>query len=218
MSTQQIKYASSPGIAAVRAVATTHSTRIAVGSAFVYSAIPEQTPPITFVLPSVSFFFWVFATVRSKRQNIKRLSVCSQNMKLSHLFDALLARLFPKVRSYKIAPDAFATMRAMAEQTHPKEAFGVLRGHHRNGVLYVTEVVFQPFLNTTHSAHVAIDRYALSDMVGTFHSHPTPNVHPSRADLSMFAKHPGIHCIIGAPYNNVAVYSHQGDLINLHKL
>jgi proteasome lid subunit RPN8/RPN11 len=109
-------------------------------------------------------------------------------------------------------------MRVMAQQTHPKEAFGVLRGKHKDGVLLIEQVSYQPFANTTRSAHVVIDRYTLTDLVGTFHSHPVPDATPSRADLRLFSKHPGVHCIVAYPYITVAVYNQHGELLDVLKL
>lgn len=125
---------------------------------------------------------------------------------------------FPRITQYTIEPAALHTMQAMARQTHPKEAFGVLRGRHNGDTLVVRELSYQPFSNTTHSASVLIDSYAVTDLAGTFHSHPTPNAKPSAADLRLFAQHPGVHCISGFPYVSVHVYDHRGRLLDIHKL
>ncbi len=135
-----------------------------------------------------------------------------------HWFDMLLRRLFPRITQYTLNSDTLALMQAMARQTHPKEAFGVLRGKHQNSTLVVEELAYQPFSNTTRSAEVLIDSYAVSDLVGTFHSHPTPNAQPSAADLRLFARHPGIHAISGYPYTAVHIYDHRGRLLDIHKL
>lgn len=134
------------------------------------------------------------------------------------LWQRLIDKLFPPVRTYRISRQARRTMQRMAQQTHPKEAFGVLRGKHRQGVLLVDEVAYQPFKNTTRSAHVIIDTFALNDLVGTFHSHPTPDERPSRADLRLFGQHPGVHCIVPYPYRRVAVYNQQGELLDVLQL
>jgi proteasome lid subunit RPN8/RPN11 len=129
-----------------------------------------------------------------------------------------LAKLFPRITSYDLQPNTLAAMRALALETHPKEAFGILRGSHKGSTLVVDTVSFQPFTNTRRSATARIDVYALNDLVGTFHSHPSPDGTPSTADMHLFSKHPGVHCIIAYPYRTVHVYSHKGELLGVHKI
>jgi proteasome lid subunit RPN8/RPN11 len=136
----------------------------------------------------------------------------------SSFWEAILSRLFPKVDSFVLQRGVLRTMREMALQTHPKEAFGVLRGSHIGSTLIVRDVAYQPFTNTASSAHVAINPYVLSDMVGTFHSHPSPNGEPSAADKRLFARHPGVHCIVPYPYTVAHVYNSAGKRVSLHKL
>lgn len=38
-------------------------------------------------------------------------------------------------------------------------------------------------------------------VVGTVHSHPSPNPHPSEADIHLFGKKGKVHIIAAAPYN-----------------
>lgn len=137
---------------------------------------------------------------------------------MNSLWQRFIERLFPPVRDYRFSRSARRTMQAMARQTYPKEAFGVLRGDHEGGVLTVREVSFQPFVNTRSSADVIIDGFAVSDLVGTFHSHPGPDDRPSRADLRLFGEHPGLHCIVGYPYNRAAVYNHKGTFLERIRL
>ena len=139
-------------------------------------------------------------------------------MTLLSLWNAIRAKLFPKVHSYAFKKNVLPVMRSMAFQTHPKEAFGVLRGRHKGRTLVVRDIAYQPFLNTPMNAHIALDPYVLPDMVGTFHSHPSTNPLPSAADKRLFAKHPGVHCIIAYPYKTVHVYNSSGEPIGLHKL
>jgi proteasome lid subunit RPN8/RPN11 len=133
-------------------------------------------------------------------------------------WDRLHERLFPRVTEYVLYPRARRAMQQMARDTHPKEAFGVLRGTHADKVLRVQAVAYQPFANTTRSAHVHIDTYTITDLIGTFHSHPTANAQPSAADLRLFARHPGVHCIVPYPYTSVAAYNQHGELLGVHRL
>ena len=137
---------------------------------------------------------------------------------LSRLWGRLHARMFPRVTTVVFSKQAQQQMQALARATHPKEAFGVLVGSTKEEILEVEDVVYQPFANTTHSAHVAIDRYAIPNMVGTFHSHPTADDRPSTADKRVFAQYPGVHCISGAPYTTSAVYTHHSQYIRHESL
>lgn len=131
-----------------------------------------------------------------------------------HRFLSWLSRkLFPPVESYVIEEQALLAMRAFSQQTHPKEAFGVLIGRRAGNVLRIERVVYQPFSNTQTSATVIIDRYSIDDMAGTFHSHPVPDSRPSAADKRLYARYPGLHCIMPYPYQSVSVYNQRGQRI-----
>lgn len=133
-------------------------------------------------------------------------------------WSAVIEWFFPRITHYEFSPKALRTMQAMALQTYPKEAFAVLRGKHRGKTLFITELAYQPFTNTEHSAQVVIDRYTLTDMVGTFHSHPGFDAQPSRADRRLFAKYPGVHCILAKPYTAAHVYNQAGSLLSVHPI
>jgi proteasome lid subunit RPN8/RPN11 len=52
---------------------------------------------------------------------------------------------------------------------------------------------------------------------GVVHSHPSGSARPSRADLSMFGRFPGINIIIGYPYSydSMAAYDRLGNRVRL---
>lgn len=54
-------------------------------------------------------------------------------------------------------------------------------------------------------------------VVGTVHSHPSPNPHPSKADIHLFGKHGKIHIIAASPYNDFSWkgYNHKGEEENI---
>ena len=108
-------------------------------------------------------------------------------------------------------------MRGFALQTHPKEMVALLRGHHERQTLIVTELIFQPFQNTVHSATIHLDPN-LTNIVGTFHSHPSPDARPSAADRRLFAKHPGVHLIAAWPYTAVHVYTQQTRFLGVERI
>jgi proteasome lid subunit RPN8/RPN11 len=52
---------------------------------------------------------------------------------------------------------------------------------------------------------------------GVVHSHPSGSARPSRADLSMFGRFPGINIIIGYPFkpDSMAAYDRLGNRVRL---
>ena len=52
---------------------------------------------------------------------------------------------------------------------------------------------------------------------GVVHSHPSGSARPSRADLSMFGRFPGINIIIGHPFrdDSMAAYDRLGNRVRL---
>jgi len=54
-------------------------------------------------------------------------------------------------------------------------------------------------------------------VVGTVHSHPSPNPHPSEADIHLFGKHGKIHIIAASPYNDFSWkgYNYKGEEENI---
>jgi proteasome lid subunit RPN8/RPN11 len=55
------------------------------------------------------------------------------------------------------------------------------------------------------------------NVVGTVHSHPSPDNSPSSADIKFFSKFGGIHLIIAWPYkiNTIKAYDNNGNLISI---
>jgi len=106
-------------------------------------------------------------------------------------------------------------MFAAATDTHPREFACVLRAD--EGV--ITEVLLVP--GTVGSQSSAILRLHMLpidfSIVGSAHSHPTPNAIPSRADLNLFSRFGPVHIIIGYPYNMSSwrAYSRDGQEIAL---
>jgi len=133
------------------------------------------------------------------------------------MFKRFMRWLFPKITSYRFENQALQNMREMALQTHPKEAFGLLSGKHKGSTLVIDKIIFQPFENTSYTAVARIDP-TLTGIVGSFHSHPSPNAFPSRADRRMFSKYPGVHCILASPYTEAAVYNQHGEFLGIETI
>lgn len=106
-------------------------------------------------------------------------------------------------------------MFAAAKDTHPNEFACVLRAH--EGV--ITEILLVPGTqsgNRSAILHLHMLPIDLS-VVGSAHSHPTPNAIPSRADLNLFSRFGPLHIIIGYPYtmDTWKAYSRDGIEVEL---
>ncbi|MFP4655096.1 MAG: Mov34/MPN/PAD-1 family protein [Methanohalobium sp.] len=97
-----------------------------------------------------------------------------------------------------IESDALNFILKVSESTAPLEFAGLL--HADNGV--ITEVIVLP--GTESSSCSAIMRLFMMPnikSVGSVHSHPSPNIKPSKADLQMFSKTGSHHIIVGKPFD-----------------
>lgn len=97
-----------------------------------------------------------------------------------------------------IERDALNFILKVSESTDPLEFAGLL--HADNGI--ITEVIVLP--GTESSSRSAIIRLFMMPnvkSVGSVHSHPSPNIKPSKADLQMFSKTGSHHIIVGRPYD-----------------
>lgn len=101
-------------------------------------------------------------------------------------------------RVYAIHRDALRLIMAAAKDQHPKEFGATLRAE--RGV--ITELVLTPG-TIAGDRHTFINYHMLpidASVVGTVHSHPSPNAQPSDADKQVFSAFGHTHIIIGYPY------------------
>lgn len=116
-------------------------------------------------------------------------------------------RLFRSSGVIGIAADTLEFLLEAAEETHPDEYMGLLRGEDarslgvdRDGTV-VTDVLVipgtesNPVSATVRTSMIPNDTRA----VGSVHSHPNGVLRPSDADRSTFGKGK-VHIIMGAPY------------------
>lgn len=106
-------------------------------------------------------------------------------------------------------------MFAAAKDTHPNEFACVLRAE--EGV--ITEILLVPgTLSGERSAILHLHMLPIDlSVVGSAHSHPTPNAVPSKADLDLFSRFGPLHIIIGYPYDmdSWKAYTRDGSAIDL---
>jgi len=97
----------------------------------------------------------------------------------------------------------------VSKSTVPREFAGLLRAEKET----IIEVLILPGTTSTEVSAV-LHLYMLPNMriTGTVHSHPTPNIKPSQADLQLFVRTGNCHIIVGAPYttNSWACYNKNG--------
>jgi len=105
-----------------------------------------------------------------------------------------------------------------AKSVYPKEFGGFLRVDDEDKHL-ISEVVLIPG-TISGDSHAIFKLHMLPvdfNIVGTVHSHPSPNSNPSGADLELFRKHGKIHIIIASPFNKNSwkAYDYNGKQINV---
>jgi len=106
-------------------------------------------------------------------------------------------------------------MLAAAKDTHPREFACVLRA--QDGV--ITELLLVPgTLSGENNAILRLHMLPIDlTIIGSAHSHPTPNATPSQADLNLFSRFGPIHLILGYPYTmrSWAAYNRNGGRVEL---
>jgi proteasome lid subunit RPN8/RPN11 len=101
---------------------------------------------------------------------------------------------------------------------YPKEFGAILRAE--EGV--ITEILLVPG-TVSGNRHAIFQLHMLPadfTVVGTVHSHPSGNFHPSDEDLALFSKFGGLHIIVGYPYDETtwAAWKHSGERLDLQIL
>lgn len=108
----------------------------------------------------------------------------------------------------RITRDVLGRILELCKSAYPYEVNGLLLGRK-----IVDDFVLMPSeYGHTHVMTRMHDLPIYPTSSGTFHSHPSPNNMPSRADLNFFSKFGRNHLIIGYPYSaaDVAAYDSTG--------
>ncbi len=123
-----------------------------------------------------------------------------------------------------IAGDTLAFALEAAEDTHPNEYMGMLRGTpapdldlDREGTV-VTDIIVIPGTESSPFSATVKEWMRPNDAtaVGSVHSHPNGVLRPSDADLATFGQG-DVHLILGAPYgwNDWQAFDSSGDPTDL---
>jgi len=110
-------------------------------------------------------------------------------------------------REIKLKKDVLDSILSYCQMNHPNEGILILRGKSKKGNVLIDGLVIPPFAFSAHSSS-GFPHYMLpGDMsyVGTVHSHPSGNAHPSVTDLNNFFEL--ISLIVGFPYEDKDIFA-----------
>ncbi|MBN1134138.1 MAG: Mov34/MPN/PAD-1 family protein [Methanosarcinaceae archaeon] len=97
-----------------------------------------------------------------------------------------------------IARETLEFILKVSESSAPQEFAGLLRAE--KGI--IKDVVILPGTESSdRNAVIKLFMMPNISSVGSVHSHPVPNLKPSKADLRLFRKTGTHHIIVGAPYD-----------------
>ncbi|UCD13250.1 MAG: Mov34/MPN/PAD-1 family protein [Thermoplasmatales archaeon] len=119
---------------------------------------------------------------------------------------------------WKIKKECLDLIIECAKSSYPNEFGGLLRVDAISKKT-ITEVVILPG-TISGDSHAIFRLHMLPidfSIVGTVHSHPTPNARPSKADLALFNKYGKIHIIAASPFNQFSwkTYDYAGYEIDI---
>jgi len=119
----------------------------------------------------------------------------------------------PKFSKIILKKEVAENICEFAKQLHPKEFVAIIEGKVKDEQLRITDLYYQEFVSSYHSASFSNFLPSVASGIGTVHSHPSSNTKPSNADLFFFSKKGLIHFIIGFPYTeeNIVCYDFNGN-------
>lgn len=120
-----------------------------------------------------------------------------------------------KRRVWGIKKETLNLIIEVSKENYPMEFGGLLRVE--KGI--ITEIMLLPG-TVSGESHAIFQFHMLPidfSVIGTVHSHPSYNFHPSEADLALFSKFGSTHIIVGMPFNKKSwqSYDYKGNFIDL---
>lgn len=120
-------------------------------------------------------------------------------------------------REIKLKKEVLDSILSFCQMKHPNEAILILRGKSKKGDVFIDGLIIPPFAFNAHSSS-GFPHYMLPadiSYVGTVHSHPSGNAHPSITDLNNFYEL--ISLIVGYPYEdeNIFAWDSNGNAVKL---
>lgn len=104
-----------------------------------------------------------------------------------------------------LSKDAREQMVSFARRSLPREFSALCGGRIVKKTLTITHLVYQHFEASERAAVLHINVPTTTQIMGTAHSHPTPNTRPSAADRRFFNKYGYVNFIIGYPYTRETI-------------
>lgn len=102
-----------------------------------------------------------------------------------------------------------------SRDSYPREFGAFLRAE--NNIIYEIALLPGTIQGDKHTIFQSYSKPIDFQLVGSVHSHPSGNVHPSEQDISMFSNSGDIHIIVGYPYtpSSYAAYNRKGNAIEI---
>jgi proteasome lid subunit RPN8/RPN11 len=124
--------------------------------------------------------------------------------------------LFEEEIIYTLSRDAAEEIKSRARESYPNEFGAMLRGiEHISHI----EPIMEGSANRSSFMFSLFSRFSQRDLPGegVVHSHPSGSARPSRADVSLFGRFPGINIIIAYPFqdDSMAAYDRMGNRVKL---
>lgn len=104
----------------------------------------------------------------------------------------------------------------IAQESYPKEFVAMLQGKIADDILTIDGLIFLPGKTSDQGAVMQVFMKPLTTgAIGSVHSHPGFNAHPSRADRHFFSKNGIVHFIVAQPYDvdSLIAYNSFGEKI-----
>jgi proteasome lid subunit RPN8/RPN11 len=130
--------------------------------------------------------------------------------------DRSTSELFEEETIYKISRDAVDEIKIRAREAYPNEFGAMLRGI--ENITHI-EPIMEGSANRSSFMFSMFSRFTQREVPGegVVHSHPSGSARPSRADVSLFGRFPGINIIIAYPFedDSMAAYDRMGNRVKL---
>ncbi|MBQ2831659.1 Mov34/MPN/PAD-1 family protein [Methanobrevibacter sp.] len=119
---------------------------------------------------------------------------------------SFISKLFPnnddEFKEVRIDREVLDSVIYYAKQAFPNEFLAFFDGEIKDGILYITSLVFLPGETCETGAVIHTELIPMNtSYMGSVHSHPGPSAHPSDADLKTFSKYGYFHMIVCLPYS-----------------
>lgn len=130
--------------------------------------------------------------------------------------DKATSELFEEEMVYTISRDAVDEIKARAREAYPNEFGAMLRGI--ENITHI-EPIMEGASNRSSFMFSMFSRFTQREVPGegVVHSHPSGSARPSRADVSLFGRFPGINIIIAYPFedDSMAAYDRMGNRVKI---